>query len=39
MRKSKKLADFEKLTFYLEILKQFQLYQNSNFSDSKRIID
>ena len=34
-KKTEKLADFEKLTVYLEILKLYQLYQNVNFSDSK----
>ena len=37
--KSRKIADFEKLTFYLDILKPYQLYQNINFSDSKCNID
>ena len=39
MEKAEKLADFEKLTLSLEILKPYQLYQNSNSSDSKCNID
>ena len=37
--KKQKISDFEKLTFYLEILKPHKLYQNINFSDSKCNID
>ena len=38
-KKTEKLADFKKLTFYLEMLKPYELYQNISFSDSKCYIN